>query len=146
MREHRLVGLRVPDRAAGQIRAIGRIKYRGHLPFAVGAPADVGEIRDQLVKARENKINELDFEHRPASVQCQTATDADDRGLRERGVEHLRRKIRRKFLCEPEHPALRILDVFAENHPAGIGIQTGAQGAVENVAHAVLAGLEQLAA
>ena len=94
MREHRLVGLRVPDAATGQVGAVGRVDDGRDLPLAVGAPAQVGQIGRELVEGGINKIDELDLEHRAAAVEREAAGEADDRGLGQRRVEHLAGKIR----------------------------------------------------
>ena len=137
MGERSFVGLAVPQTAAGQIGAVGRVDHDRTGPRAEGTPAQVAEIRHELVPARPDEIDELQFEDRPFAVGGETARDAKDGRFRERRVENLLRKFGRKLLRETKDAALRIFDVFAENDAARIFVEAEPQRLVHDIADAV---------
>ena len=118
MGEGSFVRLAVPETAAGQVGAIGRVDHERAGPGAKGAPAQVAEIRHELVPGRADEVDELQFEDRPLAVGGQAAGDAQDGRFRERRIENLLREFGRKFLGETKDAALRIFDVLAENDAA----------------------------
>src|SRR5205085_10469292 len=120
MREHRFVGLAVPQTSAGKICAVGSVNYRRTFPIPKRAPAQIRDVGDQLIESRINEIDELQLEHGTPAIGGQTAGDAEDRRFRQRRIENLFWKFGRKFLGETKHTAFRIFDVFAENHTSRI--------------------------
>ena len=84
MREHRLIRLAVPQTSARQIRAVRSINHRRTFPVAEGSPPQVGDISNELIETRINKIDELQFEDWPFPVRSQSARDTENRGFSER--------------------------------------------------------------
>ncbi len=115
VREGSFVRLAVPQAAARQIGAIGRVDHHRAGPGAEGTPAQVREVRDELVPGRPDEVDELQLKHRSLAVGRETAADAEDGRFRERRIEDLLRKFGRELLRQAEDAAFRILDVFAED-------------------------------
>ena len=79
MGEGSLICLAMPETAAGQVSAVGRVDHERTGPGAKGAPAQVAKIRHDLVPGRADEVDELQFEDRPFAVGGQAAGDAHDR-------------------------------------------------------------------
>ena len=140
MGEGSFICLAMPETAAGQISTIGRINHERTGPGAKGAPAQVAEIRHDLVPGRADEVDELQFEDRTLAVRGQAAGDAQDGRFRERRIENLLREFGGEFLGEAEDAALRIFDVLAKNDAPRIFRQARAQRLVHDIADAVFSG------
>src|SRR5688572_8754651 len=139
MRKSGLVRLAVPQAAARQISAIRRVDHDGTGPAAERAPAQSGKVRDELVPGGPDEVNELQLKHRPLAVGGETARHAHDGGFGERRVVNLLRKLSREFLREAEYAAFRILNVFTENDPIRVSLESEAERLIDRVPDPVFA-------
>src|SRR5204862_6813346 len=97
------------------------------------------EISHELVPARVDKIDKLQLEDRPLPIRGETARDTQNRGLRQRRIVNLLRKIGGKLLRQAEDATLRIFDVFAENDPARVFLEAEPQRFVDRITNTVFA-------
>ena len=89
MREYGLIRLAVPQTSTGQVGAIGRINDGRTFPVAERSPAQVGDISNELIETRINKIDELQFEDWPFPVRSQPACDTENARFGEWLIENL---------------------------------------------------------
>src|SRR4029077_15051239 len=137
MSEHRFVRLAVPKTSTGQIGSVRRINHSRTFPIAKGSPPQSRDVRDQLIEARINKIDELQLEDRALAVGSQPTGHAENRRFGERRIENLLREIGREFMGQTENAALGILDIFAKNDALLIFFESGAQSFVYRIADSV---------
>src|ERR1700736_6956901 len=137
MRECRFIGLAVPQTSSGKIGAVGRVNHRRTFPIPKRSPAQRRNICDELIESWIDEIDELQLEHWTPAISSETAGDAEDCRFSQRRIENLFWKFSRKFLGEPKHSAFGVFDVFAENHPARIFLQTKAQRLIHCVANSI---------
>ncbi len=140
MGEGSLVGLAMPEAAAWKISAIGGIDDERTGPGAKRAPAQVAEIRHDLVPSRSNEVDELQFEDRPFAVRCEPTGDAHDCRFSEGRIENLLWEFGRKILRETENAALRIFHVLAKDDASRVFRQAGTQRLVHDITDPVFAG------
>src|SRR5690242_4806450 len=102
MCERGFVSLTVPQTSAGKISAVGRVNHRRTFPVAECSPSQIRDIGHQLIESRVNKIDELQFEDRPATISGETASHPEDGRFSQGRIENLLRKFGRKLLSQPE--------------------------------------------
>ena len=139
MREDGFVRLAVPQTSARQISTVGRINHGRTFPVSERTPAQIRDVRNQLIESRINEIDELQFEDGPAAISGQAASDAEDGRFSERRIENLFRKFARKFLGQSKYAAFRIFDVLAENYTPRIFFESKTQRLVYRVADPIFA-------
>src|SRR4029077_11955578 len=112
---------------ARKISAVGRINHGRTFPVSERAPPQIRDVRNQLIESRINEIDELQFEDRPAAISGEAASDAEDGRFGQWRIENLFRKFARKFLRQSKPAAFGFFNVFAENFPPRIFLQSESQ-------------------
>ena len=104
VREQRLHRLRVVQPAV-DTGAIGGPDHDGAGEVAVGAVPQAGRLLHDLVEGRVDEVGELDLDDREQAAEGHADAMADDRGLRQRRVDHpLLAELLDEALRGPEHP------------------------------------------
>src|SRR5437762_2788200 len=134
MRECGLIRLAVPQTSAGHVSAIRRINDGWTFPVAERSPAQIGDISNELIESWINKIDELQLEHRAFPVRAKTTRNTENGRFREGRIEDLLGKLGRKLLRKTKHTALGIFNIFAEENPSRIFLESGTQGFIYGIA------------
>src|SRR6266404_2242104 len=87
------------------------------------------------MKTRRDVVDELYFEHWSIASRRQSHGCSDDGGFSERSVADSVGKSGAQTSCQPENPALRILDVLSKDHYAPVFFHSCVKGLIDRFDH-----------
>ncbi len=109
--------------------------HDGHAPVAIRPVPRPRRLADDLVEGGMDEVGELDLGDRDEAVERRPDRNADDRRLRERGVEHTRlAEARVQAICGAEHAAL-LADVLTEDEDSLVALHLLGDGGTHRLDH-----------
>src|SRR6476659_7470050 len=133
--EPAFVTLAMPWTACRKVRSSGCKQCDRTFPSAIGPPAKGGDLIGDLVERGTHEVDELQFENRTESGNCESDGGSCNRALGKRRVADTAREARREDAGESEDATLWVLDIFAEDHGFAIALQNLVELRVQGADH-----------